>query len=72
VLEAIVKQVPPPSGDENAPLQAMIFDSYFDSYKGAISYIRVFNGKISRGDIIRMMSTGKEFEVSEIGYFHPI
>jgi GTP-binding protein LepA len=71
VLEAIVKQVPPPSGDENAPLQAMIFDSYFDSYKGAISYIRVVNGKISRGDIIRMMSTGKEFEVSEIGILSP-
>ena len=66
VLETIVEQIPPPKGDEDAPLQAMIFDSYFDSYKGAISYIRVFSGSLRKGDIIRMMSSGKEFEVAEI------
>ncbi len=71
VLEAIVKQIPPPHGDEESPLQAMIFDSYFDSYKGAISYIRVFNGSLRKGDIIRMMSSGKEFEVAEIGVLSP-
>lgn len=71
VMEAIVKQVPPPRGDEDGPLQAMIFDSYFDSYKGAISYIRVVNGSVCQGDMIRMMSTGKEFEVYEIGVLSP-
>ncbi len=71
VLEAIVKQVPPPKGDENGPLQALIFDSYFDSYKGAISYIRVVNGSVRQGDIIRMMSSGKEFEIYEIGVLSP-
>jgi GTP-binding protein LepA len=71
VLEAIVKQIPPPQGDENGPLQAMIFDSYFDSYRGAISYIRVFSGSLHKGDIIRMMSSGKEFEVAEIGVLSP-
>lgn len=71
VLEAIVKMIPPPQGDEDAPLKAIIFDSYFDSYKGAISYIRVIDGKVSKGDIIRMMSTSKEFEVSELGVLNP-
>jgi GTP-binding protein LepA len=71
VLETIVQQIPPPHGDEDGPLQAMIFDSYFDSYKGAISYIRVFNGSLRKGDIIRMMSSGKEFEVAEIGVLSP-
>ncbi len=71
VLETIVEQIPPPKGDEDAPLQAMIFDSYFDSYKGAISYIRVFSGSLRKGDIIRMMSSGKEFEVAEIGVLSP-
>ena len=71
VLETIVEQIPPPHGDEDGPLQAMIFDSYFDSYKGAISYIRVFNGSLRKGDIIRMMSSGKEFEVAEIGVLSP-
>jgi len=71
VLEAIVERIPPPQGDEDGPLQAMIFDSYFDSYKGAISYIRVFNGSLRKGDIIRMMSSSKEFEVAEIGVLSP-
>ncbi|MBP8820205.1 MAG: translation elongation factor 4, partial [Syntrophomonadaceae bacterium] len=71
VLEAIVKRIPPPQGDEDGPLQAMIFDSYFDSYRGAISYIRLFSGSLRKGDIIRMMSSGKEFEVAEIGVLSP-
>ncbi len=71
VLEAIVKQVPAPAGDPEAPLQALIFDSYFDSYKGAISYLCVKNGRIRVGDMIRMMSTGKEFQVLELGVLTP-
>ncbi len=71
VLEAIVKTVPAPKGDENAPLQALIFDSYFDSYKGAISYIRVVEGEITDEDVIKMMSTAKEFEVAELGVLSP-
>lgn len=71
VLEAIVKYIPAPKGDASAPLQALIFDSYFDPYKGAISYIRVVSGKVRKGDIIKMMSTGKEFEVTELGVLNP-
>lgn len=71
VLEAIVARIPPPKGDENAELKALIFDSYFDAYKGAISYIRVDSGELRKGDIIRMMSSGKEFELTEIGVLNP-
>lgn len=71
VLEAIVKYIPAPKGDVRAPLQALIFDSYFDPYKGAISYIRVVSGQVRKGDIIKMMSTGKEFEVTELGVLNP-
>lgn len=71
VLEAIVENVPPPVGNENDSLKALIFDSYFDSYKGAISYIRIDSGTLKKGDMIKMMSTGKEFEVSEIGVLSP-
>ncbi len=67
VLEAIVEQVPPPTGDENAPLQALIFDSYYDSYKGVIVYIRVKEGTVRVKDRIRMMATGAEFDVVELG-----
>ncbi len=71
LLEAVVAQVPPPGGDAAKPLQALIFDSYFDSYKGAISYIRVFQGSVRRGVEIQMMSTGKNFEVNEVGILTP-
>ncbi len=68
VLEQIVELIPPPSGDENAPLRALIFDSYYDAYKGVIIYVRVFDGSISIGQQIKMMSTGKTFDVVEVGY----
>ena len=68
VMEQIVKIVPPPQGDDDNPLQALIFDSYYDSYKGVIIYIRVKEGKVSVGDTIRLMATGKEFNVVECGF----
>ena len=68
VLEEIVTKIPPPQGDDNAPLQALIFDSYYDSYKGVIVYIRVKEGKITNGMRIRMMATSAEFDVVETGY----
>ncbi len=68
VLEAIVQQIPAPTGDENAPLQALIFDSYYDAYKGVIVYIRVKEGTVKVKDRIRMMATGAEFDVVELGY----
>lgn len=71
VLEAVVKYVPAPSGDIEKPLKALIFDSYYDSYKGVIAYVRVFDGKVKKGDKIRMMNTKKEFEVVETGIISP-
>lgn len=71
VLEAIVKYVPAPTGDKEEPLKALIFDSYYDSYKGVIAYIRVFEGSVKKGDSIRMMNTKKEFEVIEVGVISP-
>lgn len=71
VLEAVVKQIPPPKGEDDAPLQALIFDSYYDSYKGVIVYIRVKEGEVRTGDTIRMMATGAEFEVVETGIMRP-
>lgn len=67
VLELIVNSVPSPKGDRTAPLKALIFDSYYDAYKGAIVYFRVVSGKIKCGDKIKMMATGAEFEVVELG-----
>ena len=71
ILEAIVHKIPAPKGDPAAPLQALIFDSHFDSYKGAISYFRVVNGSLKKGDIIQMMASGKTFEATEVGVFMP-
>lgn len=71
VPELIVHGIPAPKGDVNKPLKALIFDSYYDSYKGVIVYIRVFDGKIAPGMRVKMMSTGAEFEVVEAGYMRP-
>ena len=71
VLEQVVTHIPAPSGDENAPLKALIFDSVYDSYKGVIVIMRVFDGTIKKGTKVRMMATGKEFEIVEVGYFNP-
>jgi GTP-binding protein LepA len=71
ILEQIVEKVPPPEGDESSPLRALIFDSVYDSYKGVIIYTRVFEGSIKKGMGIRMMASGKTFEVTEVGVFAP-
>ena len=71
VLEKIVTDIPAPTGDENAPLQALIFDSIYDNYQGAIAYCRIKNGTVKVGDTIRLMATGKTFTVTEVGYFEP-
>ena len=71
VLDDIVEKLPAPSGDENAPLKALIFDSMYDNYKGAICNIRVVDGELKAGDKIRFMSNKKEFEVTEVGVFAP-
>ena len=69
VLEAIVKRVPAPKGDINKPLKALVFDSKYDNYKGVISYIRVFEGKVSLGDEIKFMATSESYLINELGYF---
>ena len=69
VFERIITDIPAPSGDENAPLQALIFDSFYDNYKGALSYVRVKNGTVKAGDTILFMATGKTFKVDEVGTF---
>jgi GTP-binding protein LepA len=71
VLEAIVNRIPAPSGDRNKPLQCLIFDSLYDSYKGVIVFVRVFEGTVKKGTKIRFMATGAEEEVVEVGYFGP-
>lgn len=71
ILEQVVQKVPAPTGDPNKPLKALIFDSHYDPYKGVIVYIRVIDGKIKSGSKIKMMATGKEFEVIEVGAFMP-
>ena len=71
VLEKIVRYLPPPQGDEEAPLRALIFDSKYDTYKGVIVHVNVNEGAVRMGDRIQMMHTGKEFIVTELGYFRP-
>ncbi|HET7580875.1 MAG TPA: translation elongation factor 4 [Bacillales bacterium] len=71
ILEQIVEKVPPPKGDPDKPLKALIFDSLYDAYRGVIAYIRVVQGTVRVGEKIKMMATGKEFEVTEIGVFTP-
>ncbi|WP_328702258.1 translation elongation factor 4 [Alicyclobacillus suci] len=71
ILEQIVAKVPAPKGDSDEPLQALIFDSHYDPYRGVIVYMRVFNGVVKPGMRVRMMATGKEFEVDEVGVFSP-
>ena len=71
VLEKIVTDIPYPSGDENAPLKALIFDSIYNDYKGALAYVRIKDGTVKVGDEIKLMSTNKSFTVTEVGYFEP-
>ncbi len=67
ILEAIIHKVPPPKGDPEAPLQALIFDSVFNSFRGIYAYFRIFNGSIKKGDKVKFFATGKEYEADEIG-----
>ncbi|OQX78717.1 MAG: elongation factor 4 [Bacteroidetes bacterium 4484_249] len=67
ILEAIVERIPAPKGDPNAPLQALIFDSVFNSYRGIIAYFRIYNGKIAKGDLVKFVATDKEYNADEIG-----
>ena len=72
ILEAIVKYIPAPKGSDDEPLKALIFDSYFDSYKGVVANVRVMEGTIKKGQTLKMMATGKVFDVTEIGCFRPM
>ncbi len=71
VLEDVVKNVPAPTGDINGKLKALIFDSYYDSYRGVVIYTRIVDGRVKKGDIIRLMNTGKKYEVTEVGFCEP-
>jgi GTP-binding protein LepA len=71
VLEGIVKHLPAPQGEETAPLRALIFDAVYDAYQGVIAFIRVFDGSVRKGDRVKVMSTGKTFEVDNVGVFRP-
>lgn len=67
IINAIIERVPPPKGNSQKPLKALIFDSYYDSYRGAVAFVRVFDGEVKPGDKIKLFSTGKDFEVTEVG-----
>lgn len=71
VMEAVVKHVPPPSGDPDAPLRALVFDSHYDSYKGVVAYVRVVDGAVTKRDAMRLIATNARFEPVEIGVFSP-
>lgn len=71
VFETIISKVPAPQGDAKAPLKALVFDSFYDQYKGAIPLIRMFDGQVKKGDIVHMMASGESFEVTEVGIFSP-
>jgi len=69
LIDRLVKEIPAPNGDENAPLQALVFDSFYDTYKGVVSVVRIFNGQVRVGDRIRFWASGLESEVTEVGVF---
>ncbi|NLP27371.1 MAG: elongation factor 4 [Clostridia bacterium] len=71
VLERVVEKLPPPEGDENAPLKALIFDSYYDSYKGVVCYVAIKEGSVKAGTKIKLMASDKSYEVTELGVFAP-
>jgi GTP-binding protein LepA len=71
ILEAVVRRVPPPSGDPARPLRALVFDSHYDSYRGVIAYVRLVDGAVSSGDRVRIMASGKESDLLEVGVFTP-
>ncbi|EEQ48107.1 translation elongation factor 4 [Selenomonas flueggei] len=71
ILDAVVAYIPPPEGDADAPLRALIFDSYFDAYKGVIAHVRIKEGMIKKGMKLKLMATGKTFEVTDVGCFRP-
>ena len=71
VLEAVAERIPAPSGDPDTPLKALIFDSYYDAYKGVVIYVRIKDGSVRKGDTIRLMSTGADYLITELGYLKP-
>src|SRR5436305_2045331 len=71
ILEAVIQQIPPPRGNRDQPLRALVFDSHYDSYKGVIAYVRIVDGQLREGERISMMATGSTTDVLEVGYFHP-
>jgi GTP-binding protein LepA len=71
ILEAVVQRIPPPKDRRDQPLRALIFDSYYDSYRGVVVYVRVMDGRVKKGDRIRLMMSGKEYEVDELGVMSP-
>ncbi len=71
LLTAVVRKVPPPQGDPTAPLRALIFDSYYDDYKGVVAFVRVVDGEVRKGQVIKMLGSGRAEEVTELGIFRP-